>query len=106
MTKIDQDIPKEKKGNKDDMPGQQANKRTEVETQQVVGCKRRVLVGYENEKTFATFTTTKFRYFERNKFIKEYKHIKDNYSWNDENKGELVYSEPAESKHSSKIYDL
>ena len=38
--------------------------------------------------------------------MKEYKDIKDNYSWNDENKGEAVYSEPAKSKHSPKIYDL
>ena len=69
-------------------------------------------MGYDNEKTFATITTTKkevdyqFWYPRRNKVIKEYKHIKDNYSWNDEYEGELVYSEQAKSKCSPKIYDL
>ena len=47
------------------MQDQQANKqkpkRTEVETQQVVGCKIRVLVGYENKKTLATITTNTSR---------------------------------------------
>ena len=43
---------------------------------------------------------------ERNKAIKEYKYIKDNYSWNDESEGELVYSEPATYKPPPKIYDL
>ena len=31
----------------------------EVETQQSIGCKMRVLVGYEKSKTFATVTTSK-----------------------------------------------
>ena len=54
---------------------------TEVETQPAVGCKIKILVGYENEKTFATITTTKKEvdyqgwYPRRNKVIKEYKHI-------------------------------
>ena len=84
MTKIDQDTPQEKKGNKDDMPGQKANKQkpmqTEVETQQVVGCKIRFLVGYENERTFTTITTTKkevdsqFWYPGRNTVINKYTH--------------------------------
>ena len=61
---------------------------------------------------FVTITTTKkevdyqFRYFERNKFIKEYKHIKENHSWNDEYEAELVCSEPAKGKCSPKNYDL
>ena len=49
-----------KKGHKDILYGQNANnpkpKQTEVETQQVVGCNMRFLVGYENKKAFATFT--------------------------------------------------
>ena len=49
LTKVDQDIPKGKKGNKDDMLGQKANKQkpkqTEVEMQPAVGCKIRILVG-------------------------------------------------------------
>ena len=62
----------------------------EVETQQSIGCKMRVLVGYEKSKTFATVTTSKedvdhqFWHAGRNKVIKEYKNIKDNYSWSDE----------------------
>ena len=67
----------------------------DIEKQPALVCKIKVLVGYENEKTFATITTTKeevdyqFWYPGRtNKMIKEYKDIKDNYSWNDENKGE------------------
>ena len=65
MIKNDQDTQKAKKGNKNDVLSQKANKqnqsKTEVETQQVVGCKVRFLVGYENERTFATITTTKKR---------------------------------------------
>ena len=72
----------------------------------------RVLVGYENKRTFVNSTNTKkavayqFWYPGRNTVIKEYKHIKDNYPWNDENEGELVYSKPAKSKCSPKIYNL
>ena len=39
----------------------QKQKQTKLETQQVVRCKIRFLVGYENERTFATITTTKKR---------------------------------------------
>ena len=69
-------------------------------------------MGYEYERIFATITTPKkevdyqFWYPGRNKVIKEYKHIKDNYSWNDEYEGELVYSEPAKSICFLKIYNL
>ena len=83
MTKVNQDIPQEKKENMDDM-------QMEVETQPPVGCKIRILVGYENAKTLATITSSKkevdfqFCYPGRNKLIKGYKHIKDNYSWDDE----------------------
>ena len=38
--------------------------------------------------------------------IKEYKNIKDNYSWSGEDDSELVYTEPVKSIHSPKIYDL
>ena len=52
-----------KKGHKDVLHGQKANKQkpkqTEVETQQVIGCKMRFLVGYENKKAFAIITTSK-----------------------------------------------
>ena len=72
MTKIEQDNPHGKKGNKDNMHGQKENKpkpqRTEVETQK------------------ATITTTKDEvddqlwYPARTKLIKTYKNLKDNYS--------------------------
>ena len=64
------------------------------------------------EKTFATITTTKedvdyqFWYPRRNKVIKEYKNIKDFYSWNDEDDSELGYTEPVKNTCSPKIYDL
>ena len=71
----------------------------------------RFLVGYENGKTFATITTTKgdvdyqFRYPRRNKVIKEYKYIKDFYSWSDEDDSKLGPTDPINTC-SPKIYDL
>ena len=63
LTKIDQSTTMGKKGHTDVLHGQKANKRklkqTEVETQQVIGCKMRFLVGYENKKAFATIITSK-----------------------------------------------
>ena len=61
----------------------------------------RFLVRYENEKAQATITTRKeevdyqFWHAGRNRDIKDYKNIKDNYSWKNEDDGELVYTEPA-----------
>ena len=57
--KIDQNTAMGKKKRKNDLHVQKTNKPMEVETQQVIGCKMRFLVGYENGKTFATITTTK-----------------------------------------------
>ena len=81
LTKVEKNIPKGKKGNKDDMLGQKPNKQMpkqmEVEMQLAVCCMIRILVGYENEKIFAIITTTKkevnyqFWYPGRNKVIKE-----------------------------------
>ena len=55
------------------------------------GCKIRMLVGYgKSKKLNATIITTKeevdyqFWYPGRNNVIKDYKHIKENYSWNDD----------------------
>ena len=64
LTKINQDTSKGKTGNKDDLHGRKAKpkpKQTEVETQQVIGCKIRFVVGpgHENAKAFASITTTK-----------------------------------------------
>ena len=78
--------------------------------QKSLGCRIRMLVGYgENDKMNATIITTKeevdyqFWYPGRNKVIKEYKYIKDSYSWNDEFE---IKSETAKNTNSPKIYDL
>ena len=69
-----------------------------------------MLVGYgEDGKMNATIITTEaevdyqFWYPGRDKVIKKYEHIKDNYSWDDEFDFE---SENAKSTNSPKIYDL
>ena len=41
----------------------------------------------------------------RNKVIKEYKNIKDFYSWSDEDDNEMVDTEPIKNNISPKIYD-
>ena len=72
----------------------------------------RFLVGVDNGKINATITTSKeeidyqFQYPGRNKVIKEYKNIKDMYSWLDEEDNEEVDTEPTKSHISPKIYDL
>ena len=75
-----------------------------------VGCRIRMLVGYDMEgKINATIITTKeevdyqFWYPKRNKVIKEYKNIKDYYSWSDEFENE---SESAKRTNSPRVYDL
>ena len=72
----------------------------------------RFLVGNDNGKMNATITTTKeeidyqFKYPGKNRVIKEYKNIKDFYSWLDEEDSEEVDIEPTKSHISPKIYDL
>ena len=78
-----------------------------------LGCKIRMLVGYGEvgEIKDATIITTKeeeevddqFQYPEQNKVIKEYKYIKDIYSWDDEFESD---SGKTKSTNSPKIYDL
>ena len=75
-----------------------------------LGCKIRMLTGYgDNYKLNAYIITTKeevdyqFQYPERNKVIKEYKYIKDKYSWDDEFESD---SGKTKSTNSPKIYDL
>ena len=75
-----------------------------------VGCRIRMLVGYDKDsKINATIITTKeevdyqFWYPKRNKVIKEYKNIKDYYSWSDEFENE---SESAKCTNSPRVYDL
>ena len=67
-------------------------------------------MGYGDKyKMNAAIITTKkevdhqFWYPKRNKVIKEYKYIKDSYSWDDEFE---IESESAKSTNSPKIYDL
>ena len=69
-----------------------------------------MLEGYgESDKLNTTISTRKeevdyqFWYPERNKVIKEYKHVQNNYSWDDDLDFE---SEIAKSTNSPKIYDL
>ena len=66
---------------------------------------------YDKGKTFANITTSKevdfkFWYPGRNEVIKEYKNIKDDYSWSGEDDNKLVYTEPVKSTYFPKIYDL
>ena len=75
-----------------------------------VGCRIRMLVGYDMDgKLNATIITTKkevdyqFWYPKRNKVIKEYKYIKDHYSWNEDFETD---SESAKGTNSPKVYDL
>ena len=75
-----------------------------------VGCRIRMLVGYNMKgKMNSTIITTKEEvdyqlwYPKRNKVIKEYKNIKDNYSWNDEFE---IESESAKGTNSPRAYDL
>ena len=70
------------------------------------------LVGNDNGNICATITTSKeevdyqFQYRGRNKVIKEYKNIKDFYSWSDEDDNKVVDTEPIKNNISPKIYDL
>ena len=72
----------------------------------------RVLIGYDNGKPCATITSSKeeidnqFWHPRRNKVIRDYKNIKDNYSWLNEDNSELVNEEPTKDMPSPKIYDL
>ena len=78
----------------------QANRLTKSEQQKFVGHKMRFLVGKNNGKINATLTTSKkeidyqFQYPGKKKVIKEYKNIKDFYSWSDEGDNEMVDTEP------------
>ena len=100
MTKSDEDIPRRKKWKRDDKPRQKDNTLRNVDSQPSLRCRIKGLVGYENDKMYATITTTKdeldyqFWYPGRNKVTKEYKLNMDNYSWADESDGELIEETP------------
>ena len=105
LTNLDQNSPTGKKKRKDDF-------QSEKTTEQSYGCKMRVLFGYDNGKPCATITSSKekidnqFWHPRRNKVIKDYKNIKDNYSWLNEDDSELVNEESTKDMPSPKIYDL
>ena len=105
LTNLDQNTPTGKKKRKDDS-------QSEKTTEQSYGCKMRVLFGYDNGKPCATITSSKeeidsqFWHPRRNKVIKDYKNIKDNYSWFSEDDSEFVNEEPTKNSPSPKIYDL
>ena len=69
-----------------------------------------LLFGYDNGKSCATITSSKeesqFWYPRRNRVIKEYKNIKDNYTSCGEDDSELVDEETTINSLSPKIYDL
>ena len=105
MLNLDQTSPTEKKKQKDDSHNEKTKN-------QLFGCKMRVLFGHDNGKPCATITSSKaeidsqFWYPRRNKVIKDYKNIKDNYSWHCEDDSELGDEESTRNSPSPKIYDL
>ena len=87
----------------------QTNKLSKSKQQKTVGHKMSFLVGVDNGKINDTITTSKdykFQYPGRIKVIKEYRNIKDMYSWLDEEDSEEVDTELTKSHTSPKIYDL
>ena len=84
----------------------------EKATTQSYGCKMRILLGYDNEIPCAYITTSKeeidnqFWYPKRNRVIKEYKDIKDNYSWSSEDDNVMGDTEPSKNAPPPRIYDL
>ena len=111
LIKSAQSTPSGKRKHRDIAQKHQAHKLTKSEKQKMVGHKMRFLVG-ENGKINATITTSKeeidyqFQYPGKNKVIKEYKNIKDFYSWLDEEDSEKVDAEPTKSHIPPKVYDL
>ena len=105
LTNLNQTSPTEKKKWKNDS-------HNETTKNQLFGCKMRVLFGHDNGKPCATITSSKeeidsqFWYPRRNKVIKDYKNIKDNYSWHCEENSELGDEEPNINSPSLKIYYL
>ena len=72
----------------------------------------RILLGYDNEIPCAYITTSKeeidnqFWYPRRNRVIKEYKDIKDNYSWSSEDDSVMGDTEPSKNAPPPRIYGL
>ena len=72
----------------------------------------RILLGYDNGIPYATITSSKeeidnqFWYPRRNRVIKEYKDVKDNYSWSSEDDSVSSETEPSKNDPPPRIYDL
>ena len=72
----------------------------------------RILLGYDDDIPCAYITTSKeeidnqFWYPKRNRVIKEYKDIKDNYSWSSEDDSVMGDTEPSKNTLPPRIYDL
>ena len=79
---------------------------------QTFGCKMRILLGYDNGIPCATITSSKegndnqFWYPRRNRVIKEYKDVKDNYFWSSEDDNVSSETEPSKNDPPPRIYDL
>ena len=72
----------------------------------------RVLLGFDKGIPCATITSSKeeidnqFWYPKRSRAIKEYKNIKDKYSWSSEDDSKVVDTESTKNAPSPRIYDL
>ena len=72
----------------------------------------RILLGYNNGIPCASITSSKeeidnqFWYPRRNRVIKEYKDIKDNYSWSSEDDSVKSDTKPSKNNPLPRIYDL
>jgi hypothetical protein len=112
LTNLDQTTPTGKKKRTIDNQSVKDSSHREKATTQSYGCKMRVLFGYDKGIPCATITSSKeeidnqFWYPKRSRVIKEYKDIKDNYSWSSENDREVVDTELTKNAPSPRIYDL
>ena len=112
LTNLDQTTPTGKKKRTTDNQSVKDDSHREKATTQSYGCKMRVLFGYDKGIPCATITSSKeeidnqFWYPKRSRVIKEYKDIKDNYSWSSEDDSEMVDTESTKNAPSPRIYDL
>ena len=114
LTKSSQSTPSTKRKRKQTAQKSEAQKLGTTVKPKRVEHKMRFLVGKDNHygKMNTTITISKeeidrqFQYPGKNKVIKEYKNIKDFYSWLDEEDSEEVNEKPTKSQFSPKIYDL
>ena len=100
LIKSGQSTPSSKRKRRNTAQKTEAHKLSTSEKLKTEGHKMRFLIGNDNGKMNATITTSKeeidyqFQYPGKNRVIKEYKNIKDIYSWVDEEDSEEVDIEP------------